>query len=246
MRITSPTRRPGLAAVRAAATLAVTAGLLLALAATPVAGKEFLQARLEAPISFDSPPGTELLVAVIVTAPEENGPQPVDGSPIWLRLIGPHGDVTEAPGMMGSGPGRYLVRIEVPDGGPRRLEVVMRGTSDLQIMVDGDPFTFKAIGAGTAQPWPGSTASEPGAAATGPAAPAPAARPVAGPQAGDPAATTPATANDAPAWLVPAAAIAGLALGGVAVLGLARSRRGAGRSSLRSGAADAPTGVRGS
>ena len=39
-------------------------------AALPAAAKEFLNARLEAPISFDSPPGAELLVAVIVTVPE--------------------------------------------------------------------------------------------------------------------------------------------------------------------------------
>ena len=113
-----PVRRRTTRSARLLAALAV-GGLLLLSAALPAAAKEFLNARLEAPISFDSPPGSELLVAVIVTVPEGINDDPVDGSPIWLRLTGPTGDVTEAPGVMGSGPGRYEMRIRVPEGGPR-------------------------------------------------------------------------------------------------------------------------------
>ncbi len=68
----------------------------------------------------------------------------VDGSPIWLRLTGPTGDVTEAPGVMGPGPGRYEMRIRVPEGGPRDLEVMIRGSSDLPIFLMEDPFTFRS------------------------------------------------------------------------------------------------------
>ena len=228
---TTPSSRPS-RTIRAAAVLAAATTLLL-LAVVPAAAKEFLQARLEAPISFDSPPGAELQVALLVTVPDGDENHPVDGSPISLRLYGPDGDTTEARGITGSAPGRYVMRIEVPAGGARRLEVFMRGASDFPIFLTEDPFTFKPMGSGTAQLWPAPVAAAPRAPV---AVATPASRPAPQPQP-DPVAT-PAPPAEAAPWLVPLAAVAALAvlaLVAVAVISRTRSR----------GAA-APTGLRGS
>ena len=228
---TTPSSRPT-RPIRAVAVLAAATALLL-IAVVPAAAKEFLQARLEAPISFDSPPGAELQVAVLVTLPDGGENHPVDGSPIALRLYGPDGDSTEAPGITGSAPGRYVMRIEVPAGGARRLEVFLRGSSDLPIMLTEDPFTFKPMGNGTAQLWPAPVAAAPRAPV---AVATPATRPAPQPQP-QPVAT-PAPPAEAAPWLVPLLAVAGLAvlaLGVVAAFGRSRSR-----------GAPAPTSVRGS
>jgi hypothetical protein len=227
MRTTPPTpgpsgRNPGHAASALAALVA--AGALLLTVAAPAAAKEFLQARLEAPISFQSPPGAELEVAVLVTVPDGVVDHPVDGSPIWLRLIGPNGDITEAPGKMGTGPGRYVMRIEVPPGGPRRLEVFMRGTGDLPILLSGDPFTFRPMGAGTAQLAPALAVATPRV----PSAPSPVsnARPA---QPAAETAATPIPSGEVQPWLAPLVAIlalAAIALGALGVAGRVRSRRG--------------------
>ncbi len=221
-RFLAPSRRR---AVRPAVALGAVA-LLLAVAVAPASAKELLQARLEAPISFQSPPGSELEVAVLVTVPGETGMDPVDGSPIWLRLFGPKGDVIEAPGRMGTGPGRYVMRIEVPAGGPRRLEVVMRGTGDLPITLVDDPFTFRPIGAGTARlaaPLPIAT---PFAKPAGPGGPA--AQPAVVPP--------PAAAGDVPPWLAPALAVLVVTAVVLATAVVVRRARGRG-DGVRAGAA---------
>jgi hypothetical protein len=228
---TPPSSRPN-RTIRALAVLAAATGLLL-IAVVPAAAKEFLQARLEAPISFDSPPGAELQVAVLVTLPDDGEDHPVDGSPISLRLYGPDGDATEAPGIPGSAPGRYVMRIEVPAGGARRLEIFLRGGSDFPIFLTEDPFTFKPMGAGTAQLWPAPVAAAPRApVAVGTPATTSAANPAPQPQ---PVATPVPPAEPAP-WLVPlalVAALAVLALVAVAAIGRTRSRGAAAPTSLR-------------
>ena len=133
-----------------AATLAAVA--LAAWLVVPVMGKEFLVAHLDAPIAFDTPPGTEILVGVTVTGPDQQGLMaPVDGSPIQLILTGRDGSRTRSAGAADRVPGHYVMRIAIPGGGARGLEVVMHGTSDLPIMLDADPFTFGGVTAGTAQ-----------------------------------------------------------------------------------------------
>ena len=225
-------------AVPAVAALAA-AVALLAIAVAPAAAKESLQARLEAPISFQSPPGSVLLVAVIVTVPDGPQQHPVDGSPIWLRLIGPNGDATEAPGRMGTGAGRYEMRITVPPGGPRRLDVFMKGSSDMPILLEGDPFTFRPIGAGTAQLAAPLAVSTPAVRASAPATqPRPPAEPA--------ASATPS--SDLQPWLAAVGAIAALvvlAIAGVAVAGRARSHRRPGATPI-AGPSDAPTTITGS
>jgi hypothetical protein len=231
----------------------VTGVALLAVVVAPASAKEYLLARLEAPISFQSPPGSTLLVAVDVTVPDGTNQDPVDGSPISLRLIGPRGDVTEAPGRTGSRTGRYEMRITVPPGGPRRLEVFLRGSSDLPIMLEENPFTFRPIGPGTAQLAPPLSAASAGARAIVPNPPVPVVRP-AGDPAAQPAAKPPAQPAAQPAAqpvppaaplgpVVPAVApLAALlsiaALGCLALAALIAWRRG--RSRGRPGSAPVP------
>ena len=228
-----PVRRRSTRPARLLAALAV-GGLLLISAALPAAAKEFLNARLEAPISFDSPPGSELLVAVIVTVPDGMNDDPVEGSPIWLRLTGPTGDVTEAPGVMGSGPGRYEMRIRVPEGGPRSLEVMIRGSSDLPIFLMEDPFTFRPIGVGTAQLAPPRVTITPVPRVAASAIPVMPAMPAA--PATDPAAA-PATPPAPAPW--PAIAL-GLAAGIVVAAGLALAMRRSRSASPAPSTIDAP------
>lgn len=175
---------------RRTALAALAAGLVLVqLAAGVAAAKLFLEARLEAPISFDTPPGEELLVAVLVTVPEGLEDQPVDG-PLRLRLFGPSGDSTDATGATFTGPGRYELRIRVPDGGPRRLEVVAGDGGGVPIFLMEDPFTFRPMGEGTAR-----LVAAPAAAPVEPAPAEPA--PVTVPE-------TPAVAAPSPAQVVAA------------------------------------------
>ncbi len=135
-----PTARPLVAALAAAA--------LLACLVVPAMAKEFLQARLDAPIAMDTPPGTEILVGVSV---DDGSTHPVEGSPIQLILTGRDGSTTRAAGAADGKPGHYTMRIKIPAGGARRAEVVMHGTSDLPIMLQADPFTFGSVTARTAQ-----------------------------------------------------------------------------------------------
>ena len=66
-------------------------------------------------------------------------------------LHGPRGDLTEARGSTGTGPGHVAFRIEVPEGGPRTLQVVVRDGGEEPAFLMEDPFTFRPIGEGTAQ-----------------------------------------------------------------------------------------------
>jgi hypothetical protein len=220
--------------IRGLAALAAVGALLL-VATAPAAAKEFLQARLEAPISFQSPPGAELEVAVLVTVPDGVQTHPVDGSPVWLRLIGPTGDTTEAPGKMGTELGRYVMRIEVPEGGPRRLELFLQGAGDLPILLDGDPFTFKPMGPETAQLAPALAVATPRLPAATPASNAQAAAPTAVANAQAPvqppadAAVAPPASSEVQPWVAPLVVIlvlAALTLGAVVIAGRARGRRG--------------------
>ena len=124
---------------------------LLTLLATPIAAKEWLEARLDAPIAMDTPGGTQILVGIAVTAPTEEGLMPVDGSPIYLELTGRYGDTTRAAASPDRMPGHYTVRIAIPAGGAREAEIGIHGTTDLPMMLMNDPFQFGPITARTAQ-----------------------------------------------------------------------------------------------
>jgi hypothetical protein len=218
-------RRLVLATVLALAALSLHAG------AGPASAKEGLMAAFDAPIAFDTPPGTELLVGVTVTVLGEDGEHPVFGSPIVLILTGRDGTETEARGVEDA-TGHYVMRITVPPGGARDARVVMRGTggdgpADIELIVTNDPFTFGGVSPRTAQvapapsPAPTPLTQEPAAPAAGaPAEPALAASgEPAGAPGGSAAATSPATGT----WWPPALALVAL---GVAVVVAIRLRSG--------------------
>jgi hypothetical protein len=215
---------------RGVATLAAAAALLL-VAAVPAAAKEFLVAHLEVPISFDSPAGAQLLVSVVLLVPDDPVDHPVDGSPVWLRLTGPNGDLTEAPGRSTSVPGRYEMRITVPPGGPRHLQLVLRGADELPIMLSEDPFTFRPVGPGTAQVVvPAAVVATPAPAAVAPAAPpAPAATPA--------PVASPIPAEGAMPWGMPLA-IAALAAAALVILLAALGWRWRARRAARTARVD--------
>ena len=139
------------AAIGSALVSALLAGLLLTAAVLPVLAKEGLLATFDAPIAMGTPGGTEILVGMMVTVPDGDVTHPVEGSPIYLKLTGRDGSSTEASGRVDDTPGHYTMRIAIPAGGARRVEVVIRGTTDLPIMLATDPLTFGGITARTAQ-----------------------------------------------------------------------------------------------
>jgi len=154
---------------------AVGAALLaVALLAAPVAAKEFVEARLDAPIPMGLPGGTEILVGIWVTASAPDGPLAVEGTSMYLRLFGRDGASTRAAGAADRSSGHYTFRIAIPAGGARDLEIGIHGTSDLPVMLGGnDPFTFGGITPRTAQLAPPlAAAPTPLPSAAAPASPA--------------------------------------------------------------------------
>ena len=178
---------------------------LLTLLVAPVAAKQWLEARLDAPIAMDTPGGTEILVGIMVTTQAPEGLNPVVGSPIYLKLTGRDGDTTRAAAAGDRTPGHYTVRIAIPAGGAREAEIGIHGTSDLPVMIMNDPFTFGSITARTSQVAP--PLATPNVVRPAASVAAPAAAPVATP---------------APAPAVPTAGVlAVLAIVGIAALGVA-------------------------
>lgn len=146
-------------------------GLLLVSLAGPVLAKEGVEALLDAPIGRDTPAGTELLVGMKVFVLDGDATRPVQGTPMYLELTGPAGDITRASGVQGNEIGHYTMRITIPAGGVASLEVGIHGTSDLAITVIGNPLVGGGIGPRTAQAAP--AADVPGGApASDPAPPA--------------------------------------------------------------------------
>ncbi len=151
MRPTDPIRRHP-SSVRRLAFAGVALLTLVALAAAPAFAKEFEEARLDAPIPMGTPGGTEILVGVMVTAVGEDGTMvPIEGTPIYLRLFGRDGSSTRAAGAADRTPGHYTMRIAIPSGGARRIEIGVHGSSDLQMMVKDETLVFGGITAKTAQ-----------------------------------------------------------------------------------------------
>jgi hypothetical protein len=202
---------------------------MLPLAAAPVWAKVFLEGRFDAPVSFQSPPGEELLVGVTLTIPEGLEEYvDLDGSPVVLLLHGPKGDTTRAEGAMDAKPGHYAFRIEVPDGGPRTLEVLVG--EGLPVFLTTDPFTFGPIREGTAQLASGGVPAAPPVPANPPAVPPvdPAAAPPVDPAAAPVAPVAPPVAT-APSPAILAVAIVALGLL-VTAVGLLVARSGRARS----------------
>ncbi len=198
-------------AVRLPATFAAVL-LTLALAVAPVAAKEFEEARLDAPIPMGLPGGTEIQVGVTVTAMSPDGPLPVEGTPMYLRLTGRDGETTRAAGAADRVAGHYTFRIVIPAGGAREIEIGIHGSSDLPIRLAGeDPFAFGGVTARTAQLAP-------------PLAPAitPLPRPATAVPPAEASAAAPATASSGP--LAPVTLLA-LVAGALALVAAARAMR---------------------
>ena len=212
-------------AVRPAAAAVVALAMLLALFAAPAAGKEGLEATLDAPIAFDSPPGEILLVGATVVALDDATGEwvPVIGTPVYLRLTGPDGDWTRAAAEGTRIDGYYRFHIAVPAGGPRQLEMGVHGSNqdgpmDLPMTVAADPFTFGPIRDGTAQLAPPTVAAP--VVSVAPAAPV--APVVASAAAGEPAPAAPDAGM--PAWVAVVGVVSILVMVAGAALAAGRSR----------------------
>jgi hypothetical protein len=148
-----------------ALTLALVALLVLI---APVAAKEGAEAQLDSPISLDAEPGSTIEVAVSVFMEDPSGRYPVQGSPIFVRLVPPNGGeptedrATEIP----AGSGHYVAAVVVPAGGIAEVVVGMPGEScdaagcrrsDILFPLTDDPLVTGAIASAAplpAQPAP--------------------------------------------------------------------------------------------
>jgi hypothetical protein len=160
------------------------AGLLAAVAAPATFAKEGGIARLDAPIPIDAAPGSAITVgwaAVILDGTVEH---PIQGSPLFIRLLSPGGVATEERGVEDPpGSGHYVAMVVVPVDGIAGYEIGMTGRSCrgsdcvrsdwMLVIADGlsgypaSAATVAATGAGTAAGADGP--SGPGGTATAPA-----------------------------------------------------------------------------
>lgn len=130
----------------------VLAAMLLLGVAAPALAKEGMQATLDAPIGRDTPAGTVLSVGMTVTVLDGSVLRAVEGSPIYLRLIGPDGTATRALGREDGGVrGHYTMQIAIPAGGVARVEIGIHGSDDLPIAIAGEPLVSGGISPSTAQ-----------------------------------------------------------------------------------------------
>ena len=171
---------------RVAAVAALVAGLLVVAGLTPVLAKVFLEARLDAPIALDSPPGAILVVgATVETLTDDGRMGPVEGSPVYLRLTGRDGSTTRAAGAAD----RQRRALHVHDRGagrrrPRGRDRAPRARPTCRCVWSESPLTFgpitggdraaRAVAGGHRGRRPGArrTAGRAGPAAAAPAVPA--------------------------------------------------------------------------
>ena len=95
--------------------------LLAALAPAPALAKEGMQARLDAPIPADTPPGTTIEVGWSTVVPDgQGGTVAFSGAPVFIALRSP-GASEPASLVFGdefpAGSGHFTASIVVPDGG---------------------------------------------------------------------------------------------------------------------------------
>jgi hypothetical protein len=144
------------------------------LGASMALAKEGATVALTAPIPRDADPGSTLTVEFTVMVPGENGPTPMIGSPVFVRLVAPDRATTEGFGTEDRGrPGTYRAEVVVPTGGIASAEFGLRGTatyadgrserSDMMFVVVGQLYTTgTAPAAGPLDP----STTSPAAAAT--------------------------------------------------------------------------------
>jgi hypothetical protein len=102
---------------------------ILTLAVAPASAKEGAEAKLDTAIPRDAEPGSTIDVGWSVFFVADGKQEPVDGSPVYIRLVAPDG--TSSTEMMGtetpSGSGHYVATIQVPGGGIGEVIVGMVG-----------------------------------------------------------------------------------------------------------------------
>ncbi len=137
------------------------AGLLavaavLALAVSPVAGKEGAIAKLETFVHRDAEPGSTIKVGWSTFMLTAGGEHPIHSSVETMRLVGPGGDSTEAIGIeTPADSGHYRVSMAVPEGGIEQIQLSVRGDACIDTVgcdrVDyAFPLTDDAAGVGEA------------------------------------------------------------------------------------------------
>lgn len=106
----------------------------LALVAAPTLAKEGAEAKLDTAIPRDAEPGSTIEVGWSVFYIVGDKQEPVDGSPIYIRLVAPDGTTsTEVMGTEGPrGSGHYTASIEVPAGGIGEVVVGLVGEACYQ------------------------------------------------------------------------------------------------------------------
>ena len=205
---------PGRFARRALAATTVALLVLAAAAVVPALAKEAFDAQLDAPIARDTPAGTPLQIGVTVTYTDQMGSHPVDGAPVYVRLLArDRADDSRGLGTEDR-PGHYVLRLVVPGAGVTGVEVGMADTPDVPFNLVGFTVVPGGITARTAQVAPPVATAVPPPAALATVAAAPAAAP-----AGRAAAQAPATGPRLPiVAAVAALAVVGLGLATAALL----------------------------
>lgn len=100
----------------------------------PVLAKEGAEAKLDTALPRDAEPGSTIKVGWSVFSIDGDETNPIYGSPVYIRLVGPDGtSVTEVMGTeMPQGSGHYTASIQVPEGGIGKVIVGMVGESCVQ------------------------------------------------------------------------------------------------------------------
>lgn len=128
--------------------------ILLLAAVAPVLAKEGIEARLDAPIARDTPGGTELLVGLTATVLDGSVARMVEGTPFYIRVTGPAGDTTRALTTPDPETGHYSARVVVPASGIAGIEIGIAGSTDLPVLIAGEPIVAGGISPATAQAAP--------------------------------------------------------------------------------------------
>ena len=104
-------------------------GLAAALSLTvPALAKEGAEARLDTALPREAEPGSTIEIGWSVFAIEGEATQPISGSPVYVRLVGPDGAASEVMGTeTPAGSGHYTASIQVPAGGIAEVIVGLTG-----------------------------------------------------------------------------------------------------------------------
>lgn len=114
--------------MRMSSTFLTSLYLVLILSASSAAAKEGVKATVHTPISASAIEGSE--IHVMWSLAEEKSGKPFSACAVFIRLIGPTGETTEASAKCGqeAAKGNYDASPVVPNGGISRIEIGVAGT----------------------------------------------------------------------------------------------------------------------